>query len=235
MKKIKFAVDLDYIDFPSSGKNFIPEWYKNIPSNIDRKKFRLTPDNKDLGTVKRCVPFLDALMGGYMATLWQDLQVTQRNGFPQLNWPTIPPVAEMRDEGHAKGFEAPAGYDSLSFTWQSPYIAQTPPGYSLLITHPMNRFDLPFMTASGLVDADNLLYQGNIPFFLKQGFEGVIPKGTPIFQMIPFKREDWISEKDESLRKMAAIENQKALSVLNGWYKTKVWKKKTYRDGDLSA
>jgi len=34
-----------------------------------------------------------------------------------------------------------------------------PAGYSLLITHPFNRHDLPFVTLTGLVDADSLLRQ----------------------------------------------------------------------------
>jgi hypothetical protein len=34
----------------------------------------------------------------------------------------------------------------------------------------------------------------NSPFIIKSGFEGIIEKGTPMFQVIPFKRADWQAE-----------------------------------------
>lgn len=235
MKKIKFAAQYPFIDLPTSGKNFIPDWYKSIPNNLERSKFRLAPDNTDLGTLKRCVPFLDALMGGYMATLWQDVQIKQVDGHAQINWPTAPAVMDMRQSHYTTGFEPPAGYSSKSYAWISPFVIETPPGYSLLLTHPLNRFDLPFMTTSGIVDSDGILHQGNIPFFLKEGFEGTIPRGTPIFQIIPFKRDDWTSEQDGKLKEKGSKRHYDSMSVLNGWYKNKIWKKKSFEDGIKNA
>jgi hypothetical protein len=97
-----------------------------------------------------------------------------------------------------------------------------------MISHPANRFDLPFTTLSGIVDSDTALHEGNLPFFIKEGFEGLIPKGTPIFQIIPFKRENWKSEIDRDISIEANKNAFSAGSVLFGWYKSKVWKRKTY-------
>jgi hypothetical protein len=231
MKKIYFAVQEKYIGLPQPGKKFIPEWYKKLSANSNKEKFRLTPDNKDNATVKRCVPFLDAMLTGYVATLWQDLQVTQINGFAQLNWPTLPAVAAIRDSKHTEGFAPPAGHSGINYSWLSPFVIKTPPGYSMLLTHPLNRFDLPFTTTSGVVDADGLMHQGNIPFFLKEGFEGVIPKGTPIFQILPFKRDGWTSEEDTDLLLEAEKNSFSAMASLSGWYREKVWAKKKFEDG----
>ena len=65
-------------------------------------------------------------------------------------------------------------------------------GYSVLITHPFNRDDLPFRTLTGLVDVD--LYKSNTIQFpaiwIDESFKGILKKGTPIAQCVPIKRDD---------------------------------------------
>ena len=60
----------------------------------------------------------------------------------------------------------------------------------MLFTHPLNRFDLPFTTLSGMVDCD--LYRDSWIHFPAHwhdmNFSGVLPKGTPIVQCLPVKR-----------------------------------------------
>ena len=64
----------------------------------------------------------------------------------------------------------------------------------MLFTHPANRFDLPFTTLTGLVDCDR--YHDNWIHFPAHwhdaNFSGVLPKGTPVAQCMPVKREDWV-------------------------------------------
>ena len=73
------------------------------------------------------------------------------------------------------------------------WTIESPPGYSLLFTHPVNRADLPFTTLTGLVDTD--AYRDvNVHFpahWHDLAFNGVLPKGTPVAQCIPVKRESW--------------------------------------------
>jgi hypothetical protein len=73
------------------------------------------------------------------------------------------------------------------------WAIELPPGYSLLVTHPINRPDLPFVTLTGLVDADR--YRDNFINFPAHwrdpNFQGVLPKGTPLAQCLPIKREEW--------------------------------------------
>ena len=73
---------------------------------------------------------------------------------------------------------------------------ESPEGYALFFTHPVNRFDLPFTTLSGLVDCDR--YTDTWIHFPAHwhdtNFSGILPKGTPIAQCIPVKRESWVCE-----------------------------------------
>ena len=71
---------------------------------------------------------------------------------------------------------------------------EAPPGYSLLFTHPVNRADLPFTTLTGLVDSDTF-HHSPLSFPARWHdvqFNGVLPKGTPVAQCLPVKRESWI-------------------------------------------
>lgn len=123
----------------------------------------------------------------------------------------------------------PAGHNPTHYIWKFPVSVEFPAGYSALITHPLNRFDLPFTSLSGIVDGNFVLSSsGNYPFFLKENFEGVIKQGTPIVQIIPFKRESWLSKKDLSLKEKSRIGLKKTTSVLHGWYKKNFWQRKTY-------
>jgi hypothetical protein len=112
-------------------------------------------------------------------------------------------------------------------------IAKAPKGYSILYTHPLNRHDLPFRTFSGVVESDNYDLPVNFPFqliiSLKENENLIVPKGTPVVQFIPIKRENWNHEKivEQNLYK-----RQKASNLINGTlvnaYKKLFWVKKTY-------
>jgi len=79
------------------------------------------------------------------------------------------------------------------------------------------------------VDGDFYMHGGNIPFYIKEGFEGVIPEGTPIMQIIPFLRENWVLKKNKYAWNIASL-NTVGVDYKNGsWYRRKKWQKKIYR------
>lgn len=227
---IKFASPSPFLELPSPSKKHIPEWYKKTPRYKDGAK---SPElyrngNSNIG-LKSCVPFLDVLASGYTATLWQDVQVKRLNdGRVDVVWPNQPDVLSGRSSDGLHLFPVPHGHDDTQYVWHVPFIIKTPPGYSVLITHPFNRFDLPFTTLSGLVDSDSTITTGHLPFYMKKDFEGIIPAGTPIFQMIPFKRENWGSEVDPALVEEGARRSFESTRKIVGHYKSKLWVRKTY-------
>jgi hypothetical protein len=126
----------------------------------------------------------------------------------------------------------PNGYSGIfHFVWMTNAYLETPKGYSLLITHPFNRYDLPFITSTAIVDSDKFaMVPGRIPFFLQLGFSGLIPAGTPIAQVFPFKREPWVHQIDQSLvektQKPSLDANRTRGSIR--FYKNNWWSKKSY-------
>ena len=120
--------------------------------------------------------------------------VTQTGGFPQIQWTTSENVLEMWPEEQVSGFEIPEGYDRFVYKYIHGWTIKTPPGWSCLIAHPFGYSNIPIKTIPGIVDTDVLETEINTPFFIKKDFEGIIEKGTPMFQIIPIKRDNWESE-----------------------------------------
>jgi hypothetical protein len=227
--KIKFFTSHENVKILEPTKKYLPEWYKQIPNFYNgESNIRIKDGDTTNATVKACMPFLDTFLTGYTATLWQDLEVTRKDGLSSLKWRTAPEVAGARGPNPHSTFPVPLGCSNEEFVWKSPFIIETIPGYDLLLTHPLNRYDLPFTTLSGIV-AGEILANGSVPFYLKEGFEGIIEKGTPIFQIIPIKRESWSSEEDSSLLKKGERFEQESLMTITGWYKKTLRKIPEYK------
>lgn len=130
-------------------------------------------------------------------------------------------------------FMHPVGYHQHHFAWMSDWGVTVPEGYSVMYTQPFNRFDLPFLTTSGIIDNDKLELPGSMPFFIREGFTGVIPAGTPIAQLFPFKRDSWESEivlEDPDKLVEKVMENTKKYRVPDGGvYANQVWERRSYK------
>jgi hypothetical protein len=231
-KKIKFFSKDSFVYTSITpyvpSKKYIPDWYKDSKSWINGDKFKLDHNKVPEKDIKLCIPFLDSLYSGYTLELWCDVYVKQEENGPIITWfdQSFPPVS-MRNPEVAKLLPTPLGCHSNQFTWSMPWGIKTPLGYSLIASHPHNRFDLPFVTLTGIVDAESGIAGGNHPVFFSNTFEGLIPAGTPIVQILPFKRENWASEliNDSNLYRDMQWRVSK---VLHGAYKKTMWHKKKF-------
>jgi hypothetical protein len=216
------------VPMPKPAKMYIPDWYKDIRTNND-------PHNHgSKNNLKRCVPYLDALTTGYIQETWTDIQIQRdMRGMPTFNIPIYPKVIDVRESVSVK---IPDVYYPVEFVWKLHWYPKLPKGWSALITSPLNRLDLPFRSLTGVLDSDVFYHMlpdpvnggGNYPFFLLNGFEGIIPVGTPMYQIIPFKRENWkaVAEKfdfNQSLKRGFEVRK-----FMTSGYKRAFWQKKTY-------
>ncbi len=230
-KIIKFGRSHDYPDLPVPVRNVVPDWYKKSPRFIDGKEASIIYTERGARSnigMKMCVPFFDAMICGYTATLGQDVQVTRRPDGLKLDWLVDPTPINDRSSHGMELLPIPAGHYPQQYAWVTPFSIQTPPGYSVLITHPFNRYDLPFTTLNGIHDSDAIMPHGHLPFYMKDNFEGVIPAGTPMYQIFPFKRDAWESEFDETLGDKAAKRMWDGMTKMFGHYRNNLWNKKEY-------
>jgi hypothetical protein len=208
---------------PMPAVRGLPDWFKAMP----QKAFSATA-GKDEPTVKKCPPFIDAMIYGFLIPLPIDLEV--RDG--EFSWDFDVPEGYVSEFSHSPiDFHDPAQVtgtplfedDRFVIKFNSFWTIQAPPGYSLLFTHPVNRVDLPFTTITGLVDCDSF-HDSPLNFPARwddADFSGVLPKGTPVAQCLPVKREGWVadhqtlSEADES----RLIATRDALTFETGVYR----------------
>ena len=181
---------------PVTAKSQTPQWYKEIPPYIDgAKKLSFPMSFKTHNTtIKRCVPFLDAMTSGYMFTLDDDIFIEEINGEPNLRWKSSAEIVTWHTINQFPGLPIPDDYWHMVAKWTNEWQIESPKGYSILFSHPANRIDLPFYTLSGIVDTDKHPVPVQFPFILKKNFRGIIPMGTPVAQLTMFKREKWKSE-----------------------------------------
>ena len=228
------SYDLGTIPDPVPSNKAVPNWYKRLKPDAPRSKL-------EIGTAKRCIPFLDAVTQGYTIPLWADLVV--QAGYPTalLNenkqvisnlWGDadlndvvgkklsqigdLPPdvtddvifhaskstervvrFAIMGDEVGTHGAEQIAGSPTLSLPFgkflyklTNPWSIKTPKGWSVQVKNPANSFETNLVFFEGVVDTDEYNIPVNFPFMWNGGDgEFVIPKGTPLLQVIPFQRQ----------------------------------------------
>ncbi len=224
---------------PRPAKYYVPDWYRKIPQTVNKQQGINPVTQEKQHTVKACVPVLDAFTSGYIQELNMDIDVQRAGeGAVSFYWPRQnpwEPVRAPRNPAAMKGFVHPHGYDNNPYLWIQPFEFNVPKGYSILITHPFNRYDLPFITMSAIIDVDVFPQRAEVTFYLKSDFSGVIKRGTPIFQVIPFKREKWESEVlpyNESWRlKWVNLSR----NVFGGAYRENFWHKKEFNEKSTPA
>jgi hypothetical protein len=227
-KKIIFTNDFDLNFFPPKpAVKEVPDWYKDTPEYIsDRGKKTINDDKPH--TIKKCMPVFDAITAGYILYTQVEVQIYPGDdGFPIYTWPSQSAIdfhPIIQAPLHPLKNEAP--YPK----WMNPYAISTPPGYSILITQPMHRESI-FTILEGIVDTDTYKAPVNFPFVLKDiKWEGIIPAGTPMAQVIPFKRESWehkIGSDKERIEQEKITRKLKTL--LYNSYKRQFWSSKQYR------
>ena len=175
---------------PKPAKKNIPDWYKNLESYSNGKKMP-TGQGKVETTVKRCMPVFDAMTAGYIIFSSMDVYVSIKDGLHWFEWSAkeairFHPIEQALNHPSANGQPYPK--------WVNPWGIKTPKGYSCLFIPPTHR-ESPFRILEGIVDTDTYDNNVNLPFVMKDiNFEGLIPAGTPIAQVIPFKRDTWKME-----------------------------------------
>jgi hypothetical protein len=234
MKKIQILPNEEYADSffnikPSS--EFIPEWYRLSKSKMGSENSELNQYSPKVtnSTFKKCTPFLDAMTSGYTVFLTADIEVIEKdNGDPMILWRTDRSLITEHTTSQWDGLPVPEGYMSLVLKWHNQFILKSPKGYSLLFLNPINRFDLPFQTITGIVDCDKWDGPVHFPFFIKKNFTGIITKGTPITQIIPIKRDNWKREHKRFNKDFSVTAAEKFYSTIKRSYKNNFWVKKEY-------
>jgi len=227
MKLIHFFSEKQYHNLgqPVPIKLLLPEWYRKAESYF-------TKDNRKIPGLKKCAPFLDAMISGYAFVTPFDINVARNeDGTLNLTWDgpeSFKDFIAERDMAQGHTIPRPSGHLPNHLVFVGKWGWKTPKGWSTLVVPPLNRYELPFTITSGIIDSDDFNANGSLPFFIKEDFLGVIPAGTPIAQLIPVKRASWHHVPNNvGLRYLNALQSQFVKTDDNS-YKNRIWKKKKF-------
>jgi hypothetical protein len=240
MNKIKFypfnESTAEFAPSPIPASRLLPEWYKKQPGIV---KSDLAMQNGVVNsTVKKCMPVFDILTAGYFIVAPCDIHLDATD--PEKLSYSIP-ITMKRFQSDMFATHAPEQYDEYPidlskyhktlFRVMPFWSISTPAGYSTLFAQPFHRDESDLLAMSALVDTDTFISEGHLSFLVKKGFKGVIKQGTPLIQIIPFKRDDWESEivsSEESVKKLFSQRLKLRSTFVNG-YKDKFRFKKDYK------
>jgi hypothetical protein len=211
----------------------IPEWYKHQPSMMEGVT-KPTLGQYPL-TVKKCQAIFDAMTSGYVLKTPCDIfidttsdpidvQVPQNLRFVQhvlLSAHAEPQVSHMPIDNDL--------YINHILRIHPLWLVGTEPGYSTLFLDPMHSEVSGIAAVPGIIDTDKFYADGHLSFYVKKGFVGTIKKGTPMVQVIPFKRENWTHEIVDTDSDF--IDEQRAVirSTFKNGYRINCWEKKNYK------
>lgn len=182
---------VDVLPRPIRAAAGLPDWMKAMPQTVFSEETGAV-----LQTVRQCLPFVDAMTAGYLMPLAADLHVEDG----RIRWeddalsklPTSEPRSPLGWHPLAQVTGTPmADLGKPVIKFVNPWSIETDPGWWTFVTHPVNRPTTPFHTLAGFVATDRFK-DTPIHFpalWIDAGFRGVIPRGTPIAQCIPVRRE----------------------------------------------
>ena len=217
---------------PTAAIKDIPNWYKKQPSYLDGKKELI--DGHYHATVKKCLAIFDSMTAGYLLKAPCDIFIDTTENPMKINIPAellqhTPYVVAGHAEEQVSHMPIDKDFYIGSILRIHPlWVVKTEPGYSCLFTQPLPITDSPIHAVAGIVDTDEFASDGHLSFFVKKDFKGIIKQGTPLVQVIPFKREKWThtiedSQDDFLLNQRAVVRS----TFMNG-YRSKLWSKKVF-------
>jgi hypothetical protein len=218
------------LETPKPAIEYVPKWYKDAKAYLDPSgKKAPTLDNSPSVTIKRCMPLWDLMTAGYIITTPYDIYVRQIEGKPYFQWGAKEAVAFQTIEQ----FQNHPYSRDIDYAVRviHPWSIKTPKGWSILVCEPQHQEPGPMICANGIVDTDKYSLPFNMFFKLRDAsFEGMIPAGTPFIQVIPFKRENWVSKLGGKKEKeQARFDWNKFNTILFDRYKKFWWQKKEYK------
>lgn len=172
---------------PVPASEFWPSWFKSQQGGTGWS-----------GTVKNCPAVLDVVNMGYIIPLWSDYKVVRSHKLPDgIGW-TVPDPdynpfgASLHPKAQMTAY--PFGPDTWNgtFKFYNPWLVKTPPGYSCYVCAPHYNKHPNFEVLNGVIDTD--IYHElhvNTLFTAPLDQEIDISFGTPIVQIIPFRREQY--------------------------------------------
>jgi hypothetical protein len=180
---------------PKPAADVRPDWLKGprFHAGFDRAT-PIEQASREASTIRRCPGIMDAMRDGYVVPLWTDLHVKFDGMRGEVEMRCASPWAGVDrhpiEQFKSTPIETWASPYTCVFKLANPWRVYLPAGYSSRILDPVyHRNWVGFSVLPGVVDHDRF-HTANI-FLVWERYDAgelIIPLGTPLFQLIPFRR-----------------------------------------------
>jgi hypothetical protein len=219
-----------FLQKPRPASEYIPQWYKDAKGYLHPSgEQKLLDDGSPYTSVKKCMPVFDIMTAGYIMETPYDIYVTQTANGPYFRFGAMQAVAfQSMEQTQNHPYFRDINY---AVRIVHPWSIKTPKGWSIMVMEPQHHEPGPITVTSAIVDTDRYILPFNLFLKLRDpNFEGVIEAGTPLVQIIPFKREDWKSELGtEKDKHNIEIHTRKFATRFFDRYKKISWSRKSYK------
>lgn len=226
---------IDVFPNPEPSTKHIPDWYRKQPAyyNNDQNVYGGTQRL----TVKKCTAFFDVLSSGYMLLCPTDIFIDTTGDVPIFEIPqqlkTLSnPILGAHTAEQVSHYPIDLDINintilRINMVW----VVSTNHGTSCLFIDPQHKDKIPLKAVSAIIDTDVFYSDGNFSFIVEKNFKGIIKKGTPLVQIIPFERNNWRHHINIDFNPNTELVNQRyrVRSIFNGGYKKYFWHKKEYK------
>lgn len=184
---------------PVLAKSFMPDWWKKM-------KVQSIHRNLKTQTIRSCPAMHDWLtMGWYMISCVDIMIDVDESTYPNKRFyaKEIEPQKGQKYASASHGSNQVHDYFTYlgadgpvkdAFKLRAPWNIKVPQGYSIMHIDPFMFQNKHFATWQGIIDADGFnvnMDNAQIIFYPKTDEPFIIPKNTPLVQIIPFKRDEW--------------------------------------------
>jgi len=224
---IEFIAKEEYIDAvpePTPAHKYIPTWYKESDTffNEDGTSADSFVDGNHM-TVKRCMPFLEALTLGWILPNSASVFIKNKSELTtNVDFEYVVPHPDRQIKGYGLSKE------QTLLKFDTPWYVKAPKNTRLLITPPMNRKNDVFQPFYGVRQIDGFLYQLFVLVTYNMSEENVtIPDGDPLAQMIFFNENGIINEgivrpmTNDEITETKRVKHR--MDITASYYKHKFW------------
>jgi hypothetical protein len=213
---------------PIPARDSLPDWYKSAESYINNVKHHSMVNGSYVttATIKKCMPVFDVMTSGYLISAWDDIHISVEDS--GITYSIESEILAEHNTKQGQGHPSIHPADDLVAKFINPWGIHTPEGYSCLFIPPAHRENI-ISIMPAIVDTDSYHLAVHFPFTLtRRDFSGVISKGTPLVQVIPFKRDEWEMECSD----FSQEHHEEQFNTLHGvpfnGYKDNFWASKKY-------
>lgn len=180
------------VEPPKPASKTLPEWYRRQGA----------PLGEFGSTIKRCMPIFDIMTAGYILELPCDIYVDATNP-EKLEYFVPQDVLDNLQEDlfaehlpeQLSEYPKTQGRHHKDVLRINPfYTVGTEKGYSSMLVQPFHGDPSPLQAFPALIDTDTFISSGHYSFYVEKDFQGIIKQGTPLIQVIPFRRDSFTTK-----------------------------------------